>query len=148
MVKKILLPTDFSEGAKNALPYAVELTRQYNASLYLIHVIYDINQASGLHVPHVNLDQLYSEIESVAKKELERFGLEELRGMNVQREVIRGVPYEEIVKYAEKNQIDLIVIGTHGRKGLEKVFFGSTAEQVLRRAPCAVLTVRLPKKSS
>lgn len=148
MVKKILLPTDFSEGARNALPYAVELAKQYNASLYLIHVIYDINQASGLHVPHVNLDQLYSEIESVAKKELERFGLEELRGMNVQREVIRGVPYEEIVKYAEKNQIDLIVIGTHGRKGLEKVFFGSTAEQVLRRAPCAVLTVRLPKKSS
>ncbi|MFN3739947.1 MAG: universal stress protein [Thermodesulfovibrionales bacterium] len=148
MVKKILLPTDFSEGSKNALPYAVELTKQYNASLYMIHVIYDINQASGLHVPHVNLDQLYSEIESVAKKELERFGLEELRGMNVQREVLRGVPYEEIVKYAEKNQIDLIVIGTHGRKGLEKIFFGSTAEQVVRKAPCAVLTVRLPKKSS
>lgn len=148
MIKKILLPTDFSEGSKNALPYAAELARQYNANLYLIHIIYDINQASGLHVPHVNLDQLYSEIESVAKKELERFGLEELRGMNVQREVIRGVPYDEIVKYAEKNQIDLIVIGTHGRKGLEKIFFGSTAEQVVRKAPCAVLTVRLPRKSS
>jgi len=147
MIKKILLPTDFSEGSKNALPYAMELAKQYNASLYLIHVIYDLSQASGLHVPHVNLDQLYLEIEGAAKKELERFGLEELRGLNVHREIIRGVPYEEIIKFAEKNQIDLIVIGTHGRKGLEKVFFGSTAEQVVRRAPCAVLTVRLPKKS-
>ncbi len=147
MIKKILLPTDFSEGSKNALPYAMELAKQYNASLYLIHVIYDLSQASGLHVPHVNLDQLYLEIEATAKKELERFGLEELRGLNVHREIIRGVPYEEIIKFAEKNQIDLIVIGTHGRKGLEKVFFGSTAEQVVRRAPCAVLTVRLPKKS-
>jgi nucleotide-binding universal stress UspA family protein len=147
MIKKILLPTDFSEGSKNALPYAMELAKQYNASLYLIHVIYDLSQASGLHVPHVNLDQLYLEIEAVAKKELERFGLEELRGLDVHREIIRGVPYEEIIKFAEKNQIDLIVIGTHGRKGLEKLFFGSTAEQVVRRAPCAVLTVRLPKKS-
>jgi nucleotide-binding universal stress UspA family protein len=147
MIKKILLPTDFSEGSKNALPYAMELAKQYNASLYLIHVIYDLSQASGLHVPHVNLDQLYLEIEAAAKKELERFGLEELRGLDVHREIIRGVPYEEIIKFAEKNQIDLIVIGTHGRKGLEKLFFGSTAEQVVRRAPCAVLTVRLPKKS-
>ncbi len=147
MIKKILLPTDFSEGSKNALPYAMELAKQYNASLYLIHVIYDLSQASGLHVPHVNLDQLYMEIEASAKKELDRFGLEELRGLNVHREVIRGVPYEEIIKFAEKNEIDLIVIGTHGRKGLEKLFFGSTAEQVVRKAPCAVLTVRLPKKS-
>ncbi len=146
MIKKILLPTDFSEGSKNALPYAVELSKQYNAGLYLLHVIYDLQQASGLHVPHVNLDQLYIEIEDAAKKELERFGLEELRGLNVQRYVLRGVPYEEIVRFAEKNQIDLIIIGTHGRKGLEKVFFGSTAEQVVRKAPCAVLTVRLPRK--
>jgi nucleotide-binding universal stress UspA family protein len=125
----------------------MELAKQYNASLYLIHVIYDLSQASGLHVPHVNLDQLYLEIEAEALKELERFGLEELRGLDVHREIIRGVPYEEIIKFAEKNQIDLIVIGTHGRTGLEKLFFGSTAEQVVRRAPCAVLTVRLPKKS-
>jgi len=146
MIKKILLPTDFSEGSKNALPYAMELAKQYNASLYLIHVIYDLSQASGLHVPHVNLDQLYLEIEAQAKKELERFGLEEFRGLNVHREIIRGVPYEEIIKFAEKNQIDLIVIGTHGRKGLEKLFFGSTAEQVVRRAPCAVLTVRITQR--
>lgn len=147
MIKKILLPTDFSEGSKNALAYAKELARQYDAGIYLLHVIYDIAQGTGLHVPHVNLDKLYTEIELAARKELERFGLEELRGFNVQREVLRGVPYEEIVKFAEKNQIDLIVIGTHGRRGIEKVFFGSTAEQVVRKAPCAVLTVRLPKKS-
>lgn len=147
MFKRILLPTDFSEGSKNALSYAKELAGQYGATLYILHVIYDIAQGTGLHVPHVNLDQLYKEIEEVARKELERFGLEELRGLDVQREVVKGVPYEEIVKFAEKNQIDLIVIGTYGRKGLERLFFGSTAEQVLKRASCAVLTVRFPKKS-
>lgn len=144
-IKKILFPTDFSEGAQSALPYAIELARQYGARLYIVHVIYDIAKASGLHVPHINLDKLYGEIETAALKEIERCGLEETRGMDVVRKVLKGVPYEEIVKYADANSIDMIVMGTHGKKGIERIIFGSTAEQVVRRASCAVLTVRPSK---
>ncbi|MEW6052363.1 MAG: universal stress protein [Nitrospirota bacterium] len=144
-IKSILFPTDFSDGASQALKYAVDMANRYGAKLHIIHVIYDIAKASGWYVPHISVDQMYKEIEEGAKKELERFGVEELSGVkNLERSVIMGVPHEEIVNYANKNKIDLIVIATHGRKGIDRILFGSTAAQVVRFAPCPVLTVRLP----
>lgn len=144
-IKSILFPTDFSDGASQALKYAVDMANRYGAKLHIIHVIYDIAKASGWYVPHISVDQMYKEIEEGAKKELERFGVEELSGVkNIERSVIMGVPHEEIVNYANKNKIDLIVIATHGRKGIDRILFGSTAAQVVRFAPCPVLTVRLP----
>ncbi len=142
-IKKILFPTDFTEGSKNALPYAVDMAKTYGAKLYLMHVIYDIATASGLHVPHASVDQMYSELQETAKKELERFGLRDREGLkDVEFSINRGVPYEEILKFAKDNNIDLIVIGTHGRKGLDRVLFGSTAERVVRNSSCPVMTVR------
>ncbi len=142
-IKKILFPTDFSEGAKNAMPYAVDMAKTYGAKLCLLHVIYDIATASGLHVPHSSVDQMYSELQTTAQKELERFGMREREGLkDVEYFIKRGVPYEEILTFAKDNNIDLIVIGTHGRKGLDRVLFGSTAERVVRNSSCPVLTVR------
>lgn len=144
-IKSILFPTDFSEGSAQALNYAVDLANRYGAKLYLVHVIYDIAKGSGWYVPHISMDQMYKDIEEGAKKELERFGNQELGGLkNVERIVIKGVPHEEIINFAKNNKIDLIVIGTHGRKGLDRILFGSTAAQVVRFAPCPVLTVRIP----
>jgi len=144
-MKSILFPTDFSEGSAQALKYAVDMANRYGAKLYVIHVIYDIAKASGWYVPHVSVDQMYKDIESSAKKELDRFGVEELSGLkNIERSVITGVPHDEIVAFANKHKIDLIVIATHGRKGIDRLLFGSTAAQVVRYAPCPVLTVRLP----
>lgn len=144
-VKKILFPTDFSDGSDNALPYAADMAKHYGAKLYLLHVIQDIAKAAGWHVPHVSLDGLYRDIEKNAAKEMDRYGLEEFRGFkDIERIVVKGTPYEEILKFARENKADLIVIGTHGRKGLDRVIFGSTAEKVVRDAPCPVLSVRLP----
>jgi universal stress protein A len=85
-------------------------------------------------------------MEKNAKAQLEKSFLEEIRGYkDVEHVVLKGTPYEEISRFAEENKIDLIVIGTHGRTGLDRMLFGSTAEQVVRYAPCPVLTVRLPK---
>jgi universal stress protein A len=76
---------------------------------------------------------------------MDRYGVEELRGIkDIERIVVKGRPYEKILKFAGENKADLIVIGTHGRKGLDRVIFGSTAEKVVRDAPCPVLSVRLP----
>jgi len=144
-VKKILFPTDFSEGSSYALKYAVDMVKHYGAKLYLVHVIYDIAKTAGWYVPHVSMDEMYKDIEKGAKKELEKFGNEEIRGLkDIERVVLTGVPHDEILKFTKKNKIDLIVMGSHGKKGIDRILFGSTAAQVVRFAPCPVLTVRLP----
>jgi len=143
LTKRILFPTDFSEGALHALPYALDMARNCNARLYLLHVIYDVATASGLYVPHVSFDEMYKDLEKSAQKELEKFGYEEIKDLkDVEYAVLRGIPYDEILKFAQEKNIDIIVIGTHGRKGLDLFLFGSTAEKVVRYAPCPVLTVR------
>jgi nucleotide-binding universal stress UspA family protein len=144
-IKRILFPTDFSEGSSVALDYAIDMAKRYNAKLYLLHVIYDVAKAAGWYVPHVSVDEMYKDLEKAAQKEIERFGLEELRShKDIERHVIKGIPHEAIVKFAEENKIDLIVMGTYGRKGVGRILFGSTAAQVVRFAPCPVLTVRIP----
>jgi nucleotide-binding universal stress UspA family protein len=145
-IKSILFPTDFSEGSAEALKYAVEFANRYGAKLYVLHVIYDIAKASGWYVPHVSMDAIYKDIQEGAKKELDNFGVNELGGLkNIERIVQTGVPYQEIMNCAVKNKIDMIIIGTHGRTGIDRILFGSTAAQVVRNAPCPVLTVRIPK---
>ncbi len=142
-IKNILLPTDFTEGARAALPYAVDLAKAYGAKLYIVHVIYDVSAATGLHVPHVSLDAMYEEMQKGAEKEIGKFGAEELSGLrDTETRILIGVPYEEILNFAQENGIDLIIMGTHGRSGLDRVIFGSTAEKVVRNASCPVLTVR------
>ena len=143
-VEKILFPTDFSEGSFHALPFAVDLSKHYNSKLYILHVIYDVAKATNSHIPHVSSDELYKEMSAWAQGEIESCCIEEIRGLpNVDKVVLKGIPYEEVIEFAEKQKIDMIVMGTYGRKGLERFLFGSTAERVVRRAPCPVMTVRV-----
>jgi nucleotide-binding universal stress UspA family protein len=145
-VERILFPTDFSEGSLNALHYAVDLTKHYNAKLYILHVVYDVTKATGLHVPHISSDELFKELNDWAMNEIGKSYVEEIMGLqDVEKVILKGTPYEEIIKFADKEKIDIIVIGTYGRSGLDRFIFGSTAERVVRRAPCAVMTVRVPE---
>lgn len=145
-IKKILFATDFSEGSSHALPYAVDMAKQYSARLYFVHVIFDVAKTAGWYVPHVSIDEIYRDMEKSARAELEKSFVDEMRGMkDIEHVVLKGIPYEEITKFAAANRIDLIVLGTHGRRGIDRMLFGSTAEQVVRNAPCPVLSVRLPQ---
>ena len=113
--------------------------------LFFIHIIYDITKTAGWHVPHVSMDEMYKDMEKSARAELEKTYIEEMKGLkDIEYSVLKGKPYEEITKFTENNKIDLIVLGTQGRKGLDRMIFGSTAEQVVRNAPCPVLSVRIP----
>ncbi len=142
-IERILFPTDFSEGSYYALPYAVDLARFYNARLYILHVIYDVVKVTGWYVPHVPIEELYKDMTEHAWKEMERCCIEETRGLqNVEKMVIKGIPSDEILRYASEEKIDMIVMGTQGRTGIDRIIFGSTAEKVVKRAPCPVLTVR------
>jgi nucleotide-binding universal stress UspA family protein len=145
-IKKILFATDFSEGSSHALPYAVDMAKHYGAKLYFVHVIYDVAKTAGWYVPHISIDEMYSDMVKSAKAELEKLFIDDLRGFkDLEHVVLKGIPYEEITRFATDSKIDLIVLGTHGRRGIDRMLFGSTAEQIVRNAPCPVLSVRLPK---
>jgi nucleotide-binding universal stress UspA family protein len=145
-IRRILFATDFSEGSSHALPYAADIARQYDAKLFLVHVIYDVAKSAGWYVPHVSIDEIYHDMEKSAMAELEKSFVDEMRGLrDVEHVVLKGIPYEEISKFAVEKKIDLVVLGTHGRRGIDRMLFGSTAEQVVRNAPCPVLSVRTPQ---
>lgn len=140
----ILFATDFSEGSDNAFDYALSLARQYSARLVLIHVINEPVDLRGFYVPHISFENLEKEIEDGARKMMEQFCSKHLKGFeNFEQSVTSGVPAEEIVKKADACGAELIIMGTHGRKGMDHLLFGSTAERVVRTASCPVMTVRL-----
>lgn len=145
-IERILFPTDFTDGSSYALDYAVDLARHYGAKLYVLHVIYDLARATQSHIPHASSDQLYKEMNSWAEKEIESCCIEETRTLpGLEKIILTGIPYEEINKFARDEKIDLIVMGTFGKIGFERLIFGSTAERVVRKAPCPVMTVRIPE---
>ena len=141
---KILTAVDFSENSDYAFDYALTLATQFNAELTIIHVINEPVDLRGFYVPHISFDQLEKEIADGAASMLETFCTENLTDFsNYTTTVVSGVPYEEITRTAQEQDASLIVIGTHGRSGLDHLIFGSTAERVVRSAPCPVLTIRL-----
>jgi nucleotide-binding universal stress UspA family protein len=146
-IKKILYPTDFSEPSKVALEYAAELAKQFGAELEILHVMFDETQVVSFYLPQVTMQSLSTDIETGSSKQLDEFIKNQtvLQGINYTTKLIKGTPFIEINKYAKETGADMIVIGTHGRTGLDHVLFGSTAEKVVRKAPCPVFTVR-PEK--
>lgn len=135
-VKKILYPTDFSSYSNQAYFHAVALAENHRASLTVLFVY-----SSGMSTPEMHDE---SNEEGYWKRQLEQ-----IRPVNpsipVHHVLLEGDPAAEIVRYAEDAAMDLIVMGTHGRTGLERLLMGSVAEKVMREAPCSVLVVKLPK---
>lgn len=143
--EKILLPVDFSEYSELACEYALALAKTFGSSLQVLHVINEPVDLRGFYVPHLSFEQLEKEIETGAARMLEAFCVGNLKDFEAfETMVVTGVPYEEIIRAATEKESSLIVIGTHGRTGLDHLIFGSTAERVVRSAPCPVLTIRLP----
>lgn len=143
-IKKILYPTDFSEPSLYALTYAAEMAKMFDAELQLLHVMLDESQLVSFYLPQITVQNLAKDMEDGAKNKLEEFIKEStlLEGVRYTYKMVKGIADEEIIQYASDSGTDLIVIGTHGRTGFEHVLFGSTAEKVVRKAPCPVLSVR------
>jgi nucleotide-binding universal stress UspA family protein len=139
----ILFAVDFSESSDHAFSYAYEMAQKFSSRLVIIHVINEPVDLRGFYVPHISFDNLEKEIAEGAEKMMDRFCAEKLQNFtNYEKSVVSGIPYEEIVRKAEAVNADLVVMGTHGRKGLDHMLFGSTAERVVRSAHCPVMTVR------
>ena len=144
-LKAILYPTDFSDHALCALPYALELCRRFDAELHCLHVVDEAYQywlgAGETAVPVV---MPLEEIRTTAQKRMETFEAEHLKGAchNVITSVGSGRPFVEIIRYVEQHQIGLVVIATHGHGALASVLLGSVTEKVVRKSPCPVMTIR------
>lgn len=142
---KILTAIDFSENSDYAFDYALMMARECNAELTILHVINEPVDLRGFYVPHISFEQLEKEIEEGAANMMEKFCAAKLEGFtNYRTVIVSGIPYEEILREAKSSGASLIVLGTHGRTGLDHLIFGSTAERVVRSAACPVLTIRLP----
>ncbi len=143
----ILVAIDFSDSSNNAFKLALSMARKYSAKLILLHVINEPVDLRGFYVPHISFEKLEEEIEEGAKKMMESFCRQSLGDYSDYESVIvPGLPYEQIMQQAEALSADLVILGTHGRTGLDHVLFGSTAEKVVRRSSVPVLTVRLQKE--
>jgi nucleotide-binding universal stress UspA family protein len=145
--EKILTAIDFSENSEHAFEYALTLAKQFQAELTIMHVINEPVDLRGFYVPHISFEQLEKEIEEGAQKMMENFCQTRMVDFNnYKTAIVTGIPYEEIIRKSEDTAASLIVLGTHGRTGLDHIIFGSTAERVVRGASCPVLTIRLPEK--
>ena len=139
--KRILCPTDYSEASTQALPYAFDLARRFNAEIYFVHVIDSFPLAPDFTLEAKSLG-FAADLAGDPEQDLDRFLSGRVPpGMKVHKIVGIGQAAEEILRVAEENKIQLIIIATHGRTGWRHMVFGSVAEKVVRKANVPVLTV-------
>lgn len=150
-IKNILFPTDFSNCASQALEHALFLAKCCNATLHIFHAII-LHQRDphnpAFHFP--DMEELQGKLKTIARESMDvnlRASSESEKEVDIRMEESWGISAAGLIlEYAEEHQIDLIVMGTHGRRGLGYMFLGSIAEEVVRKAPCAVFTVRESEK--
>ena len=144
--KKILFPTDFSVASDYAMSYAISMAKRYKAQFFLLHVVDTTYDISGFYIPHISAEKLMQEMEDAAEKKLTNIRSAISRRIKTCEIVVKsGIPHKEILKFAKDKGVDMIIMGTHGKAGLDHLLFGSTTERVLRQASCPVLTIRPPK---
>ena len=146
-IKKILLPTDFSEGSEAAVSYVLSLAGKYDAHIDILHIIHEFGDMTDFYVPHISYDVMEKGMEDAARNNMENFCRENVEGKaEFEIHTRKGTPFLEIIQAARDLQSDLIVMGTHGRTGIDHILFGSTAEKVVRKSPIPVMTVRAEGK--
>jgi nucleotide-binding universal stress UspA family protein len=146
-MKKILVPVDFSDYSKHALKYAIEFAKHFDAELILIAVIEPMIYPADFSMGQVAIPATDQNLSERVEEELKNLDEKEIAGKVKSKRIIKsGKPFFEINETAREEDVDLIIIATHGHTGVEHLLFGSTAEKVVRKAPCPVLTLREPIK--
>lgn len=146
-IKKVLVPIDFSDYSKSALRYAVNFSKQFNAEMILIYVVEPVVYPPDFSMGQIAIPSVNVEWDKRAKEELDNLAASDIPSdVKVKKIIKTGKPFVEIIDTAADEDVDIIIIATHGHSGVEHILFGSTAEKVVRKAPCPVLTLREPIK--
>jgi nucleotide-binding universal stress UspA family protein len=148
-IKNVLVATDFGEASQVALEYGRHVARLTGAALHVLHVVrHVVADTIGVEGYTVDVEAFQKALEKAAREQLEAIVTRDDRnGLAADTVIVTSnSPARSIVAYAKDAQIDLIVLGTHGRGGVAHLFMGSVAERVVRTAPCPVLTVRQPER--
>jgi nucleotide-binding universal stress UspA family protein len=144
--RKILFPVDLSSVAPTIAPYVSEMQAKFNGEVHVLFVARLFEYFTSIYVPHPSIKNFEDEIVKGAQKKLKEFTTAFFKDRPFKARVVTGDPAEEILKYVQSEGMDLIIIGTHGRKGLERVIFGSVAERVVTKSPVPVLTINPYRK--
>jgi len=142
MFKKIVCPVDFSEFTDDILKYATNIAKKYDAELHLLHVIPNLNYFTPYEsfLTPENLVLMEKNIEKEVEKDFEK--IIQSIDISVKKIIKTGVIFVEIMDYIKEENIDLVIMGTHGRSGIEHILIGSVAEKIVRKSACPVLTIR------
>jgi nucleotide-binding universal stress UspA family protein len=141
-IGKILVPYDLSDDLAKILPYVRSLAAAYGSKICLLHVVHDLRKWGKAYVPHVSMDMFQKDAESEAEKSMDRLCEEQLAEFdNIEKKIVSGDAAGEILKAVDSTKADLVILGTHGRKGLEHMLMGSVAEKVVKGCSVPVMTV-------
>jgi nucleotide-binding universal stress UspA family protein len=147
--RKILLPVDLSDISQKVVPYAKLMAEKFDGELHLLFVVHIFEEFSGIYVSGPEIIKFENELVRGAEQRMQEFSQEfmnDCRGCRTK--VVVGDIAEEIIKYLEAEKIELVVLGTHGRRGLDRLLFGSVAQKVIRLSPVPVLSINPYKVSS
>ncbi len=144
MSRRIMHPSDFSSASQAAFSKAVEMAKADRAELTIVHVLSPVMPVPGDgYISPKVYDEIAASTRAWAQKQLDqRVAKARAAGTRAKGLLMEGTPHEQIVRAAKAKRADLLVMGTHGRSGLAKLFIGSVASRVVSAAPCPVLTVR------
>jgi len=144
-IEKILFPTDFSDHSNHALDYAIEFAKRFRAKIILTHIVAVPTYIASYEI-NVDLTSMRETLVESAEKMLDELTRKLLaQGVESETHTAIGNSFVEIVRLAKEQNVDLIILGTHGWGALKHLLLGSTAERVVRKAPCPVLTVHNPQ---
>ena len=141
-IKKILCAVDFSDHSPEVAEYASLMAKSSGAQVMVLYVAPSLSQYVGFHVPPSSIESFVGEIVTGAEDTMNEFVKDNFKDITVSGKVVAGYPAEEILAIAGAEGCDMIVMGTHGRKGIDRILFGSVAEKVVKSSKVPVLTVR------
>jgi nucleotide-binding universal stress UspA family protein len=141
-VKKILFPIDFASNFETLVPWVETFADKFGATVYVLFVAQDLTHFATFYVPHGNIEDFQRQAIDSARKRMAA-AVEEFfkKFPQLETRVELGAPAETILAFAQKEKVDMIIMGAHGRAGLERVIFGSVANKVVKSASCPVLTI-------
>lgn len=141
-IKKIMCAVDFSEQSRHVAEYTATLAKALGAEIICVYVAPSLSQYVGFKVPASSIDEFVGEIVSGAENTMSQFLDENFAGVSAAGRVLTGYAAEEILDLAGQENVDMVVMGTHGRKGIDRMLFGSVAEKIVKSAKCPVMTIR------